>query len=132
MKPSFDEVARATNPAGAIDAVLVEVNSGATTSFGYSVFVVPTGSQVSKRNSPAVSLYAAVRSEQAYGADLRWVTSSNLLVEFQSARIAKLDLATTNVAEQRVTITLRSNVVNRAAPPGGMLFNLEKARERSK
>jgi hypothetical protein len=41
MGASRDEVARASSSAGDLDAVLVETNGGATTSFGYFVYVVP-------------------------------------------------------------------------------------------
>jgi hypothetical protein len=34
-EPSKDEVARNTSPTGKVDAVLLETNGGATTSFGY-------------------------------------------------------------------------------------------------
>ena len=37
------EIARATSPDGAVDAVMIRTNCGALCSFGYSVFVVPKG-----------------------------------------------------------------------------------------
>ena len=40
---SFDEVARVLHPQANVDAVLVETNGGATTSFGYEVFVLSRG-----------------------------------------------------------------------------------------
>ena len=36
---SEDEVARVTSPDGRVEAVLIETNGGATTSFGYKVLV---------------------------------------------------------------------------------------------
>lgn len=67
-EPSKDEVARVVSPSGKVDAVLVEINGGATTSFGYEVYVVERGAQPS--GSPTVSLYGAVRNQHAYGANL--------------------------------------------------------------
>jgi hypothetical protein len=40
---SRDEVARVAAPGGQVEAVLVETNGGATTSFGYEVHVVERG-----------------------------------------------------------------------------------------
>jgi hypothetical protein len=61
---SRDEVARVTSPDGTVDAVLVEVNGGATTSFGYQVFLVQRGG---KRSDPSevAELYEATRNAQA-------------------------------------------------------------------
>ena len=63
------EVARTTSPSGKVDAVLVESSGGATTSFGYAVFVVPAGKSTWLYKKVA-SFYDAARSEQAYGVNL--------------------------------------------------------------
>src|SRR5215475_9506392 len=55
---SFDEVSRITSPSGKVDAVLVERNGGATTSFSYDVFVVPKGKSVA-RGSEIAYLYGS-------------------------------------------------------------------------
>lgn len=52
-EPSFDEVSRVTSPSGKVDAVLVERNGGATTSFSYEVFVVPKAKSVARRSEIA-------------------------------------------------------------------------------
>ena len=45
----FDEVSRVSSPDGKVDAVLVETNGGATTSFGYRVFIATPGEKVDRR-----------------------------------------------------------------------------------
>ncbi len=56
---SFDEVARASNSNANVDAVLVETNGGATTSFGYEVFVLPRGQKPKRSDHVVASLYGA-------------------------------------------------------------------------
>jgi hypothetical protein len=120
---SKDEVARVVSPSGNIDAVLIETNGGATTSFGYEVYVVEHGAQPS--GSSAVSLYGAVRNQDAYGANLRWSSSDSLSVEYLSAKSAKVNTPTQSVGTQAIHVTLRDRVTDKAAPPGGMLYNLQ-------
>ena len=63
---SRDEVARLPAPGGArLDAVLVEINTGATDAFQYEVFVLPQGAAAQDR--PAARLMGATRNEQAWG-----------------------------------------------------------------
>jgi len=121
-EPSKDEVARVVSPSGNIDAVLFETNGGATTSFGYEVYVVEHGAQPS--GSPAVSLYGAVRNQHAYGANLTWPSSDSLAVEYLSAKAAKVNAQTQSIGTQAIHIALRDGATDNAAPPGGMLYNL--------
>jgi hypothetical protein len=121
--PSIDEVARSQSPEGQFEAILVEINGGATTSFGYQVFVVPRHGKYSDV-SPSASLYGAVRNENAYGANLNWVSPTELLVEFEQARSSKLDQSVVTVAGQAVRVELRPGITDVSAPPGGMLYNL--------
>jgi hypothetical protein len=121
-EPSKDEVARVVSPSGNIDAVLFETNGGATTSFGYEVYVVKRGSQ--PLGSPAVLLYGAVRNQHAYGANLRWPSPDSLAVEYLSAKSAKVKMHTQSVGTQSIHFVLREGVTDNAAPPGGMLYNL--------
>lgn len=121
-EPSKDEVARVVSPSGNIDAVLFETNGGATTSFGYEVYIVEHGAQPS--GSPAVSLYGAVRNQHAYGANLSWASSDSLSVEYLSAKSAKVNTHTRSVGAQAIHVTLREGATDNTAPPGGMLYNL--------
>ena len=120
---SFDEVARVPNPSGRVDAVLLEGSGGATTSFGYYVYVVTTGNSVSRRDGSVAKFYDVVRSDSAYGVDLRWESDERLVCDYLRADIVSNTVA---VAGAQVVITLRSNITNSAAPSGGMLYNMKK------
>lgn len=113
-----------TSPDGAIDAVLVERNGGATTSFGYEIHLVPIGGNPSA-NTETAFLYAAARSEQAYGANLRWASPESLTVEYLSARSVVLKQSQISVAGRAIIVQLVSGVSDPNAPPGGMLYNLQ-------
>ena len=122
---SFDEVFRVTNPSGNIDAVVVETNGGATTSFGYEVFVKPKGEKVTKGEAVA-AFYGAVRSETAYGVNIKWVRPDQLAIEYLKAKRTDFTKQNVIVNGETVTISSRSSVNDESAPPGGMLYNLEK------
>jgi hypothetical protein len=121
-EPSKDEVARNISPNGKMDAVLFETNGGATTTFGYEVYVVEHGAQPS--GSPAVSLYGAIRNQHAYGADLKWTSPDSVAVEFLSARFVKIEKPVLSVGTQTVHLVVHEGVLDNAAPSGGMLYNL--------
>jgi hypothetical protein len=123
---SADEVARVPSPQGEVEAVLVETNGGATTSFGYEVFVVPRGTR--EPSNRAAHLYGAVRNSNAYGANLRWSSPTELVIEFEQASSSKLELPLVAVSGLTVRVTLRPGVTDSSAPPGGMLFNLRGRR----
>ena len=122
---SIDEVARVRSPTGRLDAVVVEINGGATTSFAYEVYVVPAGS-ATWRGKEVASLYAAVRNDDAYGVNLRWTSGNSLLIEYLKARNQQLDTADTYVVGQHVKIALRDGISDPTAPGGGMLYNLRQ------
>lgn len=121
-EPSKDEVVRVVSPSGNVEAVLFETNGGATTSFGYEVFVVERGAEPS--GSPAVSLYGAVRNHHAYGANLKWSSPGSLTVEYLTAKSAKTNTQAQSVGTQTIKFALRDGVTDNAAPSGGMLYNL--------
>jgi len=124
---SEDEVARVTSPSGRLDAVLVETNGGATTSFGYYAYVVTHGEKYRLRPRVA-DLYGAGRSHQASGANLRWEGSRQLIIEYLTARQEHLDRRLAVVGSDTISVSLRSGVIDTTAPGGGMLYNLEKPR----
>ena len=103
---SRDEVVRVASPDGRVEAVLVETNGGATTSFGYEVHVVEKGRPAGDR---VAWLYGAGRNAQAYGANLKWTGENELVIEY-------------------IKVSLRSGVNDPTAPAGGMLYNLELTR----
>ena len=120
--PSIDEVARSTAPDGAVDAVLVETNGGATTSFGYDIYVVPRGAKWS--GNPVATLYGARRSEHAYGANLHWDAPDTLTVRYLSAISRDLKQPRLTLGGSTIRVALRAGETDRSAAPGGMLREL--------
>ena len=121
-KWSSDEVARVTSPSGRFDAVLMETNGGATTSYGYEIHVLPSGADVNG-SQPGASLYGAVRSQSAYGLNLRWVGTHLVRAEYLTAQMEK-NLGPVQMGPGgAVAIELRSGVADPHALPGGMLRN---------
>src|SRR5438128_4475862 len=118
------EDARTTSPSGKVDAVLVEASGGATTSFGYKVFVVPAGKST-WLNKKAAFLYGATRSEQAYGVNLRWAGPASLTLEYLTAEAEDLLLPNVSVAGEQVRVSLRSGVPDPKAPPDGCSTTLK-------
>ena len=125
---SFDEVARVPNSKANVDAVLVETNGGATTSFGYEVFILRSGQRPKREGAPVASLYGAVRSEKAYGVNMRWEGDDALVVEYLDAQHASLLNAVVNVEGRAIKIVMKSGITDSAAPGGGMLYNMERRR----
>jgi len=121
-EPGKDEVVRNISPNGKVDAVLFETNGGATTSFGYEVYVVEHGVQPS--GSPAVSLYGAIRNQHAYGANLKWTSTDSVAVEFLNAKSAKIEKPIVSVGTQAIHVVVHEGVLDNVAPSGGMLYNL--------
>jgi hypothetical protein len=122
---SYDEVARVQSPSGKIDAVLVETNGGATTSFRYGVHLVASGSAPAAPNRVAV-LDGATRNETAYGTNLVWRGPTLLVVEFLDAKSAKIERAVSEIGGARVVVAIEEGVRDPSAPAGGMLYNLHR------
>jgi hypothetical protein len=126
---SEDEVARLAAPSGDVEAVIVETNGGATTSFGYGVYVVERRDRPSS-SSQVASFYGAHRSDTAYGVNLRWESNDTLAVEYLGAKSANLLRPVVRAARRPIAVSLRSGVQDNDAPSGGMLFNLRQAQGR--
>ena len=127
VERSADEVARIPDQTGAIDAVLFERNGGATTPFGYAVYVVPRGQPVDPAaDSVVASLYHATRSDSSYGVNLRWAGANELAVEYLTAWQAVVRDSSATAGQRDVRIVLRDGVADAQAPGGGMLYNLRK------
>ena len=121
---SHDEVARVTSPDGNSDAVLIETNGGATTSFGYEIHVVPRGDDPRFKWETAF-LYGAFRNPHAYGVNLRWESPTSLAIEYLSAKTATLKQASVSVGGREIVVQLVDGIADPNAPPGGMLYNLQ-------
>ncbi len=103
------EVARVAAPDGKADAVVVEVNAGATADFAYDVFVLPHG--------------AAVGGAHAYGVNLRWASPTQLRVEYLKARRILQESKTVTIAGTPVQVEAVAGVNDPAAPAGGMEYS---------
>jgi len=114
-------------PDARAEAVLIETNGGATTSFGYLVFIVAPGASVPRTGrgvgGEAASLYGAVRSDSAYGANLRWLGRDTLAVEYQRADEDSLLVPAVHLADRTIQVVLRAGVTDPTAPAGGMQYN---------
>jgi hypothetical protein len=76
-----EEIARARSPDSLVDAVLIRSSSGgATTGFGYEVYVVPAG-------APCKPGEEVMRADQTENIALHWVSAKLLRIEFDDARI---------------------------------------------
>src|SRR5262245_29326833 len=117
-----DEVARLLSPDGDVLAILFETNGGATTSFDYLVYVCEVHSSIPGEWKVA-SFYAAQRSEQAYGVNLKWASPSVLVIEYLFANRADLQRPRIEIAHRTVSVMLRDGIRDPTAPPGGMLHN---------
>lgn len=106
-----------------MDAILVETNGGATTSFGYYVFVVPSGVKLKERDDKYIvaKMYGATRNRNAYGANLNWSIKERLRIEYLSAHSAEVLDSSINYAGFDVAVELVAGVEDTAASPGGML-----------
>ena len=127
FKPSKDEVASATSPDGRFVARLVEVNGGATTSFGYRVTISEAGTKSEAHE--VASLYGAVRNDSAFGANLKWTSSRELSIEYLEAKSSRLLEPKLTLGSKEVVVFLRPNVADPTAPAGGMLYNLRGGRQ---
>jgi len=107
-------------------AILVETNGGATTSFGYEIFIEPISAR--QRQHLVARLYAAGRNESAYGANLVWIGPRILAVHYLRARTEELKMARPIINGEQFFVRLRNGIRDDSAPPGGMLYDLEHPR----
>ncbi len=127
VNTSREEVARLRAPTEGVDAVLVENNEGEGSDFSYSVYVVASGGRAPRAGEVAW-LGVPVRNHRAYGANLRWAGPSALRIEYWDAHQAERRRAQAIVGADTVTIALQAGVFDSLAPPGGMFYNLRRAR----
>lgn len=110
------EVQRLTSPDGALDAVIVERNHGATVPFVHEIVVLPKGAPASSAQ-PAVRLVGATRNENARGADLQWLSATALRVSYLQARQVRDQRSTAGAAGRQVQIVLQPGVQGAGLPP---------------
>ena len=125
---SHDEVARVPSPSGQMEAVLVESNGGATTSFWYDVYLVSPGWAYTNGIHLAY-LYGAVRSNRAYGVNLKWSGPETLTLEYLEAKQARLMNPNPTIEGESITVVLKSGVDDSKVPGGGMGYNLRPKKQ---
>jgi hypothetical protein len=125
LSPERDEVMRTQSPSGDLQAVLFETNGGATTSFGYEVYL--EGKGIRSGPTKAASIYGAIRNNKgAHGVTPRWISDDELHVEYYSSRKDEVVAEIPRTAGKPIRVQLKLNVNDLAAPSGGMLWNLKK------
>jgi hypothetical protein len=118
---SNDEVARVPCPSGDVDAIVMEDNGGATTSFGYTILIAPVGSS-RHRGTRVATFYGATRSERAYGVNARWVSDDVLRIEYLKAQSAGVEPpGSFTVNGRSISVSLEAGTSDPRACGGGML-----------
>ena len=118
-----DEVFRALSPAGNAEAILIETNGGATTSYGYIVYLKSTANKNSKIE--VANFYGAVRSNSAYGVNIKWLSGTELQIEYLEAKSAKILTPSIELENINYKVTLKSGIEDVSAPSGGMFYSLQ-------
>jgi len=100
-----------------VDALVFESDCGAICDVVDEVWVVPRGS----RHGDEVAWFDdAVRSERAWGVNVKWDSAHHLVIEYLSAGQAKLLMQKTVIAGQDVQISMRDGISDPLAPAGEM------------
>jgi hypothetical protein len=115
-KGTVEVVERVASPDSSREAVVVETNAGAMTSFGYFVYVVPRGRRPSSEWLVG-QLYAAYRNDSAAGVNVRWSGPNELHLEYLGAKAVTLVSPTRSSG---LLVRLDSGKVDMNAPGGGM------------
>ena len=80
---SYTEIKRITSPDSLVDAVICETNGGATTSYGYLVFIVPKGQQYSKE----WMMKWVFNADHIDSLSMKWKENKYLEISYKQARI---------------------------------------------
>jgi len=74
------EISRFTSPDSKVDAVLMQTNGGATTSYGYFLHIVPKGKSTKKGDE-------IFRADRVEGLIFKWIKVKRLEIKFKKAQI---------------------------------------------
>jgi hypothetical protein len=117
------EIVRIPSPDGKVTAILYETNGGATTSFGYRVYL--EGSEISASPTMVAYTYGAIRNNRgAYGVMPRWVSNDELHIEYYSSLRDEVVSSIPRRSSKPIQIELKLNINDLSAPSGGMATNL--------
>ena len=112
------DVATVYSPDNKVMAIIEETNGGATTSFGYNIYLKSNSAFGFRRR--AAALYGAIRSECAYGVDVVWRDPNSVEIRYLSAKESPDHSESLLVGTRLIGIELTSGVANPSAPCGGM------------
>ena len=122
-KDDGHEVFRVLSPSSKVEAILVETNGGATTSYGYVVYLERTENKTSKIE--VAKFYGAVRSNSAYGVNIKWVSDNELQIEYLEAKSAEILKPSIELENVHYKVNLKAGIEDASAPSGGMFYNLQ-------
>jgi len=136
---SHEEVARITSPDYKYDAVLIETNGGTATGFGYLVYILPHGQPYRRHNycawlpvhqqTQVGSLYDAIRNEHSSGANLTWLTSNQLTIEYLRCDHREVQ-SEIQFNDTSIRVVDKPGILDTNAPAGGMGYSLHIARRK--
>ena len=112
--PSKEVVERYPSPDGAAEAVVLEINGGATVAYAYSVCV---RSKESNSEMIEVALMDRVSSVYERGPKISWDNAQTLVIQFQKAQVYSFK----NSAWLRTSPPFRVVGVRLEHPPEGFL-----------
>ena len=75
-----EEILRIKSPDSVVDAVLVRTNAGATTSYGYMFYIVPTGKEPKEGNE-------VLKADNLVNVTLNWKEPRFLEISYEKGRI---------------------------------------------
>jgi hypothetical protein len=102
------EVLRKPSPTGVITAIVKELHSGNSTSYGYDVYLEQ--SSLLSNRAKVASFYRAYRNETSRGVDLEWLSPNELLIRYLHAEVTSPPKTTVQCGNQTIRIQLRSEV----------------------
>jgi hypothetical protein len=115
---SKTDVATIFSPDNETIAIVEETNGGATTSFGYNVYL--KANSVSGDRRKAAALHGAVRSECAFGVDVVWRNPEKVEIRYLSSKSEPDYAESLLVGTKAIDIELVTGVTNPSARCGGM------------
>ncbi len=74
------EILRVKSPDSLVDAVLVRTNAGATTSYGYMLYIIPSGKEPKMGNE-------VLKADNLVNVTLNWKQSRFLEIRYEKGRI---------------------------------------------
>lgn len=103
-----------------IFATLMEINGGATTAYGYRIYLESGDLLDFCFKKEIAFLYAATRNLCASGADLQWTSDNTILIKYLSARFTRVPAETVEFCGKTITVKLVPNTVTPEATCGAM------------